>query len=72
MTKITDKNIILTFADKEIVDYIKLVCKRKGTTLEGYIIDNFEWDEQLPCLEEQITKDTCEGCDFFDRCPDAI
>ena len=70
--KITDKNVVLTFADKETADYVKLVCKRKGTTLEDYIIDNFEWDEQLPCLEEQPIKDMCEECDFSSCCPDMI
>jgi len=71
MKTITDKNIVLTFADKETADCVKLVCKRKGTTIEDYIIDNFEWDEQLPCLEN-VTKDMCDECDFSTRCPDFI
>ena len=72
MTKITGKNIVLTFADKETVDYIQLVCRRKGTTLEDYIIDNFEWDEHLPCIKYKITKGMCESCNFSSKCLDII
>ncbi len=74
-----ENQIVLTFEDKETVDYIKTVCRRKGITLEGYILDNFEWDDQLPCLSdlnenEPITNLTCAGCDqlISGKCPDAV
>ena len=38
MKTITDRNIVLTFADKETANQIKLICKRKGTTIEDYIL----------------------------------
>ncbi len=69
--KITGKNIILTFADEETANYINTICKRKGTTLEDYIIDNFEWDDQLECLDG-ATKEMCEYCDYADKCPDMV
>jgi len=72
-----DNQIVLTFADKETADYVRIVCKRKGTTLEQYIIGNFEWDDQLFCLSDlnegqKITVEICEGCDFIEKCPDAV
>lgn len=66
--------IILTFADKETAEYVRLVCRRKGTDLESYILDNFEWDDQLECINDppkKITVKTCDDCDFIETCPDA-
>ena len=60
--------------DEQVEKDIRLICTRKGFTLESYIIDNFEWDSPLPCMDEDIKKITelvCEGCDYIDRCPDA-
>ena len=65
--------LLLTFADSETTDYVKLVCRRKGTSLESYIIDNFEWDDKLYCMSFphlSITWRTCDGCEYSDRCPD--
>jgi len=70
-----DCKIILLFEDKETVDYIKSVCRRKGIGLEDYILDNFEWDDQPECLQSEISKiiiETCKYCDFSDRCPDVV
>jgi len=70
--------IVLTFEEKKTVDYIKKVCRRKGITLEDYIIDNFEWDDMPACFWEEvkvngkITKETCEDCEFIENCPDAV
>jgi hypothetical protein len=69
----TENTIRLIFADKETVDYIRLVCTRKGITLESYIIDNFEWDDKLPCLvEDQINEEICDGCQYIEVCPDGV
>lgn len=59
--------------DGETESYVQLVCSRKGVTLENYILENFEWDDQLECLEPGASPDheICESCDFNDRCPDA-
>lgn len=65
--------IVLEFADKETVDFINLICKRKGITLEGYIVDNLEWDDKPACFDPEVSRIThkvCEECDYFDRCPD--
>ena len=63
---------LLTFADKETADYVKLVCRRKGTSLESYIVDNLEWDDTPACMvtEEYYTWKDCKVCDYSDRCPD--
>jgi len=72
----TSKNIFLTFKDAETADYVKTVCRRKGITLESYILDNFEWDDKPLCFylekSEKITHLTCEDCDYIDRCPDRV
>jgi hypothetical protein len=62
---------LLTFADKETADYVKLVCRRKGTSLESYIVGNMEWDSMPECIEAEYDWKTCDGCDYSDRCPDA-
>jgi len=71
-----ENTITLTFANKETADYIRLVCTRKGIMLEGYIIDNFEWDDPLNCMRydhiRKITSDTCIDCDYLDKCPDGV
>lgn len=70
--------IVLTFEEKETVEYILLVCRRKGINLPQYIIDNFEWDDKPACFWEEdkvngkITKETCDGCEFIKECPDAV
>lgn len=68
--------ILLNFGDKETVDYINLVCRRKCIDLEDYILDNFEWDDKLPCMDENdsVRDDDpfcCVGCDYAVTCPDA-
>ena len=72
---VNDAEILLEFDCKEIVDGIKLTCRRKGIDLEQYIIDNFEWDQSLHCMNDcgyskKITPKICEGCDYIDGCPD--
>lgn len=68
--------LLLTFSCKEEVDFILLVCRRKGYHIPNYLSDNIEWDEKLPCLSPEvpaiITADICDGCDFIDKCPDAV
>jgi len=75
--KIPENQIVLSFKDKETADYVRLVCRRKGTDLESYILDNIEWDDPLPCSSdlnegEKITVETCDGCDQRSHCPDAV
>jgi hypothetical protein len=71
-----ENTITLTFANKEMANYIRLVCTRKGVMLEDYIVGNFEWDDQLNCMQydfpRKITSDTCIDCDYRDKCPDAV
>ena len=65
--------ITLHFGNQNTVDYILRTCRRKGTDLETYIIDNFEWDTQLDCISydaKQLTVGMCKDCEFDDRCPD--
>jgi len=69
--------VLLTFEDKETAEYVRLVCRRKGTDLPAYILDNFEWDDPIECLssfneDEKITAATCEGCEHNLTCPDAV
>lgn len=72
--KLKSNQILLTFKDKDTADYVRLVCRRKGISLDEYILGNFEWDDTLYCLIEggNITADTCDGCDYADRCPDVV
>jgi len=73
-----NKTIILKFKDKETADYVRLICKRKGITLEDYIIDNFEWDDEPYCFYYgqgaplEVNSDVCDGCEYLDTCPDAV
>lgn len=62
--------LLLTFADKETADYVKLVCRRKSTSLESYIVGNMEWDSMPECIESEYDRRTCKGCDYSGRCPD--
>lgn len=69
--------IVLTFSDEETAEYIRLVCRRKGIDLAGYVNDNLEWDDQIYCLSafnpsDKLTADICEGCQYIDTCPDAV
>ena len=70
--KVHPNQIILTFGDEETVDYVKKICRRKGIVLEEYILDNFEWDSPLQCMNDEDVKVDCSGCDYIDRCPDAL
>lgn len=66
-----NNTILLTFADEETATYIKTVNSRKGTTLESYILDNFEWDDTLECMiDGKIKAKVCKRCDYNDGCPD--
>lgn len=70
---INEKTILLTFPDKEITEYVRLVCRRKGIDLAAYIVDNFEWDDKPDCIlnpNEKITSETCLGCEYSESCPD--
>ena len=67
------ENIItLKFADADTANYVRNICRRKGVTLENYILGNFEWDDQPECVFEEITAEVCDGCQYNDGCPDAI
>lgn len=70
------KTILLTFEDKETAGFVRSVCRRKGIGLEGYILDNFEWDDMPECLHYsftgKITHETCEDCEFNETCPDVV
>jgi hypothetical protein len=69
---IKSNQILLTFADKETADHVKLICRRKVTSLESYIIDNFEWDGEPECFgDEMIDYSMCSHCDYSDKCPDS-
>jgi hypothetical protein len=73
LPKPAPEQIVLAFADKQTADYVRRTVRRKGTTLEGYIVDNFEWDTQLDCItyeQKQITKGMCKDCEYSDKCPD--
>jgi hypothetical protein len=72
-----ENTILLSFADKGTADYVRRVCTRKGITLESYILENFEWDDQLQCLSdfnegEKITAAICLECEYIETCPDAV
>ena len=45
MTEGSQNQILITFHDKETAEYVRRVCRRKGTDLATYILDNFEWDK---------------------------
>jgi len=67
--------ICLIFADKETADYIRLICSRKSTTIEDYIVDNLEWDDKPECLVSgdvlEPAHDMCYECEYSDTCPDS-
>jgi hypothetical protein len=73
-----ENQIVLSFEDKDTARYVRTICRRKGISLEAYILDNFEWDDPLPCVypamlkPKEITADICEGCDqaIGGKCPD--
>ncbi|MDD3961305.1 MAG: hypothetical protein PHT77_05535 [Bacteroidales bacterium] len=70
-------SILITFKDVETADYVRLILRRKGICLEGYILDNFEWDDPINCVSdlnegEKITAATCVDCDYTERCPDVV
>lgn len=74
-TTTSAEQVLLRFCDVETAEYVRLVCRRKNTTLEDYIIDNFEWDDQPECIRNTvgaITSKVCEGCDFSENCPDVV
>lgn len=73
--KLEPNQILLTFEDKATVEFIKKTMHRRGLDLAVYICDNLDWDGMLPCIVaedrgEPITADTCDGCDYADRCSD--
>ena len=70
--KLKSNQILLTFESAEQADTIRTICRRRGLDPKTYIIDNLiEWDGPLPCMDgDPITADTCDGCDYADRCPD--
>ena len=68
--------VLLTFESDDDADFVKLVCRRKGTTIESYIVDNMEWDDKLDCLyfehvRSKPKKKMCRGCEYSDTCPDS-
>jgi len=63
--------ILLTFADKETADYVKMVCRRKGISIPDYIVENFDWDSMPDCIEDSAyDSHTCYECEYNERCPD--
>ena len=60
--------------DEETEKYVRLMCTRKGVSLEDYILGNLEWDTKPDCLSpnilNRIPKGMCYGCEWKDRCPD--
>lgn len=71
-----DNQFIITFTDDETYNYVSLVVRRKGINLADYILDNFEWDDTLPCLYHDAPKkpnsETCDGCNYLESCPDGV
>ena len=66
--------VLLKFGDAETVKYIRLVMRRKRTSITSYLLDNLEWDDPLPCMIDlnegcEITPEVCGGCDQY-SCPD--
>lgn len=61
--------------DGDTEKYVRLMCTRKGVTIEDYILGNLKWDNKPDCLSEtvltKIPKGMCWGCEYFDNCPDA-
>ncbi|MDD2246408.1 MAG: hypothetical protein PHC39_04935 [Proteiniphilum sp.] len=75
--KLKDTQILLTFPDKETADYAKLISRRKCVSLESYIIDNYEWDSPLECMQEfnngkKVKWTMCRDCEYNECCPDAV
>lgn len=66
-----EKLLILQFNEKEQIDHIRKIARRKGFTIPDYILDNFEWDDKLPCLEK-INPEDCKTCDFSSSCRDKV
>ena len=64
--------ILLTFDDEETTEYIKTVCRRKGVTLERYILENFEWDTMPECfyVKPEEVEQACKECEYNYVCPD--
>ena len=71
-----DNEITLVFHDAKTAQYVRFMCRRKGTNIPDYLIGNLEWDDKLPCILDEVIKkpnaDTCEDCEYIDSCPDAV
>ena len=72
-----DNILTLTFNDAETPKYIRLACRRKGTTIPDYLVDNIiEWDDKLQCMldgvPKKINSDVCKDCEYINLCPDAV
>jgi len=42
--------LLLVFDTAKTAQYVELMCRRKGTTPERYIVENMEWDDKPDCL----------------------
>jgi hypothetical protein len=62
--------------DGETERYVRLMCTRKGVSIEDYILGNLEWDSKPDCLSEKvlmkIPKGICRGCEYAATCPDGV
>ena len=60
--------------NKETETYVRLMCTRKGVTLENYIVENMEWDDHPDCMKPEvltkIPKGMCYNCEWGEVCPD--
>jgi len=66
--------ILLTFDSEETTDYIKMVCRRKGVTLDRYILENFEWDDMPECfyVKPEEVEQACRECEYNNVCLDRM
>jgi hypothetical protein len=65
--------ITLSF-DEETEEYVRLMCTRKGYSLENYILDNFEWDDKPECISDNSgpNRAFCVDCEYNEKCLDVV
>ena len=75
--------LLLVFDTAKTAQYVELMCRRKGTTPERYIVENMEWDDKPDCLmgwddkpdcmcSNRRSHRICYDCQWVSVCPDKL
>ena len=65
--------LLLVFDTAKTAQYVELMCRRKGTTPERYIVENMEWDDKPDCMcSNRRSHRICYDCQWVSVCPDKV